>query len=127
MDKRYKLNLLLTLTNEVDEFYGEIIKYVPTLLHERYKTSDINSSDLIISIIKAELPHLKKILYTTFDKNLTEEDVDFLIQLYQANYKIDLNKKLFEEVEKSKDLWFNMLIIQIDDVMDYMENKDFIN
>ncbi len=126
-NKRSKIELLLILSKEVDVFYSEIVKYIPTLLSERYKKSEIQHSETILSITKAELPILAKNLQSTCEKYLTEEDVDFLLYLFPISDGVNFSKDLFEAMEQAKDLWFNMLILKIDNVMDHLENGEFVN
>jgi len=127
MSKSEKISLLMSLSNEVDFFVGEVKGFIPSLLTDRYQMTELEYVDTILSVVDVEKIDLEKKLRGVYEKHLDDDELDNLILLCGAYTKVEIQPELYDALEDAKDSWFDGFIFKVDLIMGKMQDGDFSN
>ena len=127
MSRNDKINLLISLSNEVDFFVNEVRNFIPSLLTDRYQMTSIDYTDTLLSIVELEKPLLEQKIKKVYDDHLNEDELDSLIILCGLQTKVEIDPTLYDALEDTKDFWFDSFIFKADLIMNQIQSGDFSN
>lgn len=127
LSRNEKIDLLMSLSNEVDFFVGEVKNFIPSLLTDRYQMTSVDYTDALVSVVDIEKPTLEQKIRKVYDDLLSEDELDNLILLCGAQSKVEIDPVLYDAIEDTKDFWFDSFIIKADLIMSHIQDGDFSN